>query len=204
MIQDYIGEDVTNNYLLPFLSKYVVNRNGKLITRIQDIETRFAKLSEIIVKAAAYLRNPKNVYYLWKQIFLTNSFIKNTSNGPVKCTVMYTIEKNVYTMEFNVRLTKELFYTRETILENGEKVLKPYNIYIECSKMYFDNNYNIVRVKRGEQIRGIYDVPLLPFPPIKANKKDYKKANNQDNNKAYKKANNKAYKKANIRLLHYV
>ena len=140
-IQDHIGEDVTNNCLLPFLSKYVVNRNGKLITRIQDIETRFKKLSEVLEKSAFYLVKWNNSHERWAKLLLKNQTTKNTIHGPRTIIVYYAFEVDSVDGDTTIYHNKELKWVRETRLSDGRKCRREVTNFVKIPPKRLDKNY---------------------------------------------------------------
>ncbi len=145
MIQDYIGEDVTANWLLPFLSKYVVNRNGKLITRIQDIETRFKNLSEVLEKSAYYLVKWNNSYERWNRLVLTSKTTKNTIHGPRNIKVYYSFAVDSVNGDTIVYHNKEMEWKREKRLSNGRKCRITVRKIVTIKAKSFDKNFTPVK-----------------------------------------------------------
>ena len=101
MLQDKIGEDIINHYVVPFLSKYVVNRNGKLITRIQDIETRFKIITDTLkTNKIKLLNNGAQLYLILSRSF--KAVNKYNSADPVTTYVNYYIYFDCKTKETTI------------------------------------------------------------------------------------------------------
>ena len=120
MIQDKIGEDITINYLVPFLTDYVVYRHGKYIAKLQDIETKYQVITNAInkVKPRIYwnVREPR--YFAIK---LQSTCVKHKPSHkfPLYKTLCYSIafdnEKKITTICQNKELNWARLTKRKTI-----------------------------------------------------------------------------------------
>jgi len=120
MIQDKIGEDITINYLVPFLTDYVVYRHGKYIAKLQDIETKYQVITNAInkVKPRIYWNVHESRYFM---INLQTTYVKHKPSHkfPLYKRLSYIIafdnEKKITTICQNKELNWARLTKRKTI-----------------------------------------------------------------------------------------